>query len=164
MKPHEAAALLKIGASTIRAWTIGEYRQYFSPTAQGGDGRPRQLTDTDLHILHYINTMKQAGMGADSIHASLRQLQARNWDGLPSLPDAPPNVANVPVIPAAAADAALTAHTQSLMREIEMWKERVNDLQERLDDKDTQFVEAERRLAAALAELELWRAGRLKPE
>jgi DNA-binding transcriptional MerR regulator len=164
MKPSEVASMIGIAASTIRAWTIGEFKPYLSPTGQGGEGRARNLTEHDAQVLHLIAVMKRNGVPADDIHAQLRALQTNEWEALPPLPDVPLNVASVPMVPAAAADTALDTERRSLLREIAKLESRIEQLEERLDGKDEELKDALQKMAAAERELEFWRTGRLKPE
>lgn len=162
MKPSEAAAVIGIAASTIRAWSVGEFKQYLSPTGQGGDGRARNLTEHDIRVLNFINNQKREGVSSDLIHAQLRSMQIEEWDELPPLPTIVSNVASVPMMPIVAADNKIEAERRGWLREIAKLEQQVEKLQERLDAKDERLLEAERKLSAATAELELWRQGRLK--
>jgi DNA-binding transcriptional MerR regulator len=164
MRPSEVAAMIGIAASTIRAWSVGEFKPYLSPTGQGGEGRARNLTEHDVRVLNLIATMKHEGARVEHIHGQLRALQANDWEELPPLPDAPVNVASVPMVPAAAADKALDAERRSLLREIARLEERIEALEGRLDDTSGELSEALQKLAAAERELEFWRSGRLKPD
>jgi DNA-binding transcriptional MerR regulator len=174
MKPGDVADLLGVGRSTVTAWTAGEWREYFSPNAQGGEGRARDLNETDIRILQFISDQKRSGRSSDEIHAALVQMRADGWGDLPPLPSGQ-NMARVPVVPSAAADAALSAHTGALLREIATLEKRIGDLSGQLaDEQGARRADVERfmremgelrgQLAAALNELELWRKGRLKPE
>lgn len=164
MKPSEVAAMIGIAASTIRAWSVGEFKPYLSPTGQGGEGRARNLTEHDVRVLNLIATMKHDGARAEDIHAELRALQKNDWEGLSPLPDTPINVASVPMVPAAAADKALDIERRSLLREIARLESRIEQLEGRLDDASGDLKDTLQKLAAAERELELWRSGRLRPD
>jgi DNA-binding transcriptional MerR regulator len=164
MKPGDVATLLGIGRSTVSAWTSGEYREYFTLSAQGGSGRVRNLTDLDVRLLHFIDALKKASTPPEEIHVALQQLKATGWDDLPPIPDAPAGMASVPVVPSAAAESALASERRSHAREIEMWRLRVEELQSEVNSERSDKEELLRELGEAQAELRLWRSGRLKPE
>jgi DNA-binding transcriptional MerR regulator len=143
---------------------MGEFKDYFTPSAQGGSGRPRNLTEVDIRILHFIDQMKKESAPADEIHTALRHMRGKGWQGLPDIPVAPENMANVPVVPTAAADVALSTERRGLMREITILQERLSQLEDRLEAKDEDILELTRQLSAAETELHLYRTGRLKPD
>ena len=118
MKPSQAATILGMGASTIRAWSMGEFKPYLSPTAQGGSGRNRDLTELDVRIIGYINRLKQQSVPLEEIHANVKRLQEEDWRDLPLLPDVAgvSGVSNVAVVPKAAHDMALDAERKSLLK------------------------------------------------
>lgn len=163
MKVADVAALVGIAGSTVRAWSMGEYKRYLSPTAQGGSGSTRNFTDLDARILALIHTRKIAGAAAHEIHAELQALQADDWHDLPSLSASAPNVAPVPVVPAAAAEAALSAHTQALLREIADLRQRIESLEGKNDALQSSVAELRAQLARAETLVELYESGRLKP-
>ncbi len=128
MKPSDVAVMLGLGRSTVTAWTSHEYKQYFSASAQGGQGRGRNFTDTDVRIMYALKVMKDDNTPPDSNHERLHRWQANDWNELPDMPDAPANFASVPMVPVAAAETALSTEKRSLMREIAMLQERVEQL------------------------------------
>jgi DNA-binding transcriptional MerR regulator len=178
MKPAEAATLLGIGRSTVTTWTMGEFKDYFTPGAQGGSGRPRNLTDLDVRILHVIDEMKKESMPSDEIHAALRRMRSKDWQGLPDMPSAGAGTAVVPVMPTAAADAAVN----TLLRENNEVRLRVRELEQKIDalhQEAKEDIAAERserdkllrelgevraKLERANAIIELFEEGRLKPK
>jgi DNA-binding transcriptional MerR regulator len=184
MKPAEIAGTLEVSVATVRAWS-GEFKQFLSPNAGGGDGRHRDFSDHDLRILYFVKLQKRSSAPASEIYEALRQMQATDWEGLPYVPQTP-TVSKVPMVPAAAADVALDTERRALLREIASLQERVDDLQRRLDSKDEEIktiinskdeqirgVLAEnseeiraltKQLAEVETELKLYRSGRLKPE
>ncbi len=171
MKPSEIADLIGIASSTIRAWTLGEFKRFFSPSAQGGSGRNRNLNETDSRILSYIAMMKRQNVSSDEIHIALQRMQKNNWEDLPPLPEAPAGVMNVPAIPKSTADAALDMERRGLLREIALLYERINelklenkDLREKGETRNAEIAGLHRQLAEVETELKFYRAGRLKPE
>lgn len=173
MKPSEVASILGIAASTIRAWSLGEYRQYLSPNAQGGTGRNRDLTELDARILGYIARTKQQSMPGDEIQINLKRLQQDDWRDLPLLHDVSgvAGVSNMAVIPKQAHDMSIDAERRGLLREIAQLQSRIEELEaerkaERTDH-DTLLREIgnlQREIGELTSELNLWRAGRLKPD
>ena len=163
MKPSELSRLIGIAASTIRAWSAGEYRVYLTPSAQGGDGASRQFTALDARIFLLIAQLKQRGATNADIHAQLRQMQAGDWQELPELP-AVVGASLVPVIPESTAAAALESQTRALLREVAGLQKQLEQLQSKLDGRDETILELTRRLAGAETELRLYREGRIKPD
>lgn len=159
MKPTDAARLLDISTSAIRSWTLYDFREYFSTDAQGGDGRARNISEVDLKVLHLIASSKRENISTEQIHMDLQAARKNNYENLP-LPLVAPRSASVPVMPLAAAD----VQARGLLREITELQRLIDTLQARLDSKDETIIDLSSRLAAAERELELWRAGRLKPE
>jgi DNA-binding transcriptional MerR regulator len=177
MKPQDVATLLQIGRSTVTTWTMGEFKEYFTPGAQGGSGRPRNLTEIDVRILHLIDEMKKSNVPGDEIHAALRRLRDDDWQGLPDMPSAGSGTAVVPVMPTAAADAAVS----TLLRENNELRQRMRDLENKIDalhreakadlaaersERDTllrELGDVRAKLERASAIIELYEQGRLKP-
>ena len=169
MKPSEVARILRIAPTTVRAWSA-EYADVLSPGGAGGDGRFRDFNDQDLRILYFIQQEKRSSVPGDEIHEALRQMQARDFEGLPYVPERP-NVAEVPMVPAAAADSALGAERRALLREIAFLEERVGRLEEKLgeerstsDERLREIVDLNGKLQRALALVELYEQGRIKPK
>lgn len=130
MQPHEAARLLDIHPNTVRTWTSDKrYKRFFSDTAQGGDGSARDLTDDDIRVLHYIDQMKDRGLRADEVEASLEQAQAQGFDRLP-MPVQSDAIARTPVIPVQAAEAAVRGKQDALEIMREEMRERLQEMRE----------------------------------
>lgn len=137
MKTNELARWLALDTATLRSWTIGEFRPYMSPTAQGGNGRTRHFTEQDARVLAFITTLKAQATPKEEIHVALRQMQTGNWADLPAMPAAPAGVEPISMIPREAAETAVTSQRSALMREIAMLQDRVEQLQTALDDERT---------------------------
>ena len=168
MKPGEVAIYLGVGRSTVTTWTNGEFKDYFTPGAQGGQDRPRVFTELDIRIMYLIKLRKDQNVAADRIHSELRNLRDHDWDGLPDLPAAQ-SVQSVPVIPTAAADAALSTERRALLREIALLNEQIETLRGALEKREgdqekylREIADLRADLSAAQVELGLWRSGRLK--
>ncbi|MBE2266688.1 MAG: hypothetical protein IAE80_00555, partial [Anaerolinea sp.] len=89
--------------------------------------------------------------------------QAGDWQELPELPVVV-GASLVPVIPESTAAAALESQTRALLREVAGLQKQLEQLQNKLDDKDETILELTRRLAGAETELRLYREGRIKPD
>lgn len=165
-KPGEAARIAGIGRSTVSAWTApgSLYYPYFTPGAQGITGGPRAgervLSERDVQILCYVRARRAAGALEGPIADELEHMRLAGWDGLPPIVGSPAAVKSVTVIPEE------TAHEQqrALLREIVALQGRLDAAQARLDARDERLLALERALARAELELELWRAGRLRPD
>jgi DNA-binding transcriptional MerR regulator len=171
MKPSEIATFLGLGRSTVALWTSGEYREFFTPSAQGGQGRARSFTDRDIRVMYALKEMKANNTPAESIHETLRRWRADDWHALPDLPAAPANFASVPVVPTAAADAALSAERRALLREIGFLQQRIEQLEaERQTDRAAleallrEIADLTGQLQRALTLNELHEQGRIKPK
>jgi len=124
MKPGEVATLLGIARSTVTLWTNNDFKQYFTPGAQGGGGN-RSFTEQDVRVMNLLKTLKASNTPAEQIHQQLQQLQADDWQGLPDMPQAQ-SVAHVPVMPTAAADAAMSMQQRGYLREIQILNEQLD--------------------------------------
>lgn len=171
MKTHEIAAHLGIATSTIRTWSNGEFKQYLSPTGQGGEGQYRNFTETDSRILAYVNVMKQQSRPRDEIHMALKRMQGEDWIDLPPMPPAPPGVSPLRMVPESTAETALVTQRSALLREIAIKDERIEqlesevaDLRKQLEANDADHETLLIRAIEAETELKLWRSGRIKPE
>ena len=134
-----------------RAWSMGEFKPYLSPTAQGGSGRNRNLTELDARILGYINQLKQQSVPLEDIHFNLKRLQNSDWRDLPLINDVAgiSGLSHVPVVPKAAHDMTLDAERKALLREISFLEERIKVLEgERKADAAT-IIELNRELVRA---------------
>lgn len=159
MQPHEAARLVGISVNTVRAWTLYDYKQFFSPTAQGGSGRKRELTDTDVRVLTYLRDVKRDGLTGDEVIAALRQAQQRGFDMLP-MPRNTEAIVPTPVIPVQAADNALMGERRALeiLREetqarldeyrelVEYERNRASQERQRYEESNKRALELEREL------------------
>ena len=182
MKPSDVAALLGIATSTIRTWTMGEFKQYLSPTGQGGDGKYRNFTERDARIIALINELKRENTPLDDIHGTLKRLQTEDWIDLPPMPPAPPGISPIRMVPELTAETAISTQRHALLREISILQERVEGLEEQLrrekERREEELLKAQegreellreiadlqRRLGESDVELKLYRSGRLKPD
>lgn len=149
MKTGELAKWLGIADITLRQWSANEYREYLSPTGQGGSGRNRVFTDMDARVIAHVVRMKAAGADRDTIHASLKTMQADNWRNLPDMPAAPPDFEPIAMIPREAAENAVTGQRQALMREISLLQDRVDSLVDDLKNERAAKESAQAELSAA---------------
>src|SRR5690606_25107436 len=121
----------------------------------------------DLRILSFINGLKKRSTPVEQIYSQLRPLQADNWQDLPYLSEGPGPVAQMAVVP----EAAMVTQQQLLLRENADLRQRIDDLQVRLDEKDAnqekllrELADLREQIGATESELGLWREGRLKAE
>lgn len=146
MKTKELADWLGVSPNTVRYWTLGDFKEYLSPTAQGGSGRVRNFTDTDARIIAFIATMRQEGAETAEIHMALSRLQTEEWADLPPMPAAPPGTGTISMISREVAETAISTQRTALMREIVL-------LQERVENLETQLMDEREKRDAAQSEL-----------
>lgn len=170
MKPSEVASRIGIAATTVRAWTAGEFKQYMSPGGRGGDGSGRNLTEQDARILARIAYLKDNGARADEIHVDLQRMAANDWVDLPDLPEVPGSQ-RVAVVPRSTAETALSAERRALLTEIARLEKHLEDSEKRLDkahDENQKLLreigDMREKIGELATELRLYKAGRLKPE
>lgn len=142
MKPSDVSRLTGIPASSLRTWS-GEYAEYLSPAAAGGDGRKRDYSDQDIRILMYVADQKARNVIGEDIHASLKSMKITAWIDLPPLPNVPPGMEPVALIPREAAETKIDMQRQALYKEIEWLQKQIEALedelqQERADKKSLQ--------------------------
>jgi len=153
MKTSDLARWLNLDTATIRHWTIGEYRSFMSPTAQGGDGRTRHFTEQDARILAFVASLKAQSTPKDEILVALNQMQSGNWADLPPMPAVPPGVEPISMIPREAAEVSITTQRSALMREIAMLQDRAEQLETALVSERTAKDALQLQLTAAREEL-----------
>ena len=134
MKTKDLADWLGVATGTIRSWTSGEFRRYLSHTAQGGQGRTRNFTETDARIIALVAALKDQGTPKNEIHTTLQRLQAEDWQDLPPMPAAPPGHGPVPMVSKDAAETALSTQRASLLRQVAILEERNERLEAQLAD------------------------------
>lgn len=169
MTPDEAHKLTGVGRSTINIWTLEEFRDYFSPTAQGGNKRTRDLTEHDVRLLIFLREQTNARRPRPEIHAALQQMRRDDWRDLPDIPYGA-NSAVVPVVPAAAADAAITSERRMYLAQISALEEQLQRAQQQADHERQRNEPLLREIGDLKAEkarlqllIELYESGRLKP-
>lgn len=147
MKTQELAEWLDIGTSTLRLWTLREYKSYFSESARGGSGRTRNFTDRDARIAAHIARLKNEGHSSDEVHVALKTLQEGDWQGLPEMPAAPPEFEPISMIPREAAETRNDLQRARYMREIAALEDRVDQLTDELKAERASKEEIQRELA-----------------
>lgn len=183
MKTSEVAQLLGLSPNTVRTWTWREFRSYFSPDAQGGDGNTREFNELDIQVMSHIATLTRKHTAREDIHTDLRKMQGGNWIDLPPLRPAPSKTLSMPVVPAEAAQRELDSERRALMREVATLQGYVEKMEHQLHeerkdhavDNDKHLRElamlrqelgqAEEKARSARSEtlVELYESGRLKP-
>lgn len=152
MKTHELAKWLGLSPNTVRVWTRGEFKTYLTPTAQGGEGRYRNFDDHDARVVAFIAALKQQNTPVKEIHMTLTQLQENNWEDLPPMPLAPPGEGPVMMMPREAAERAIDTQKNTLMRQIAVMEEKVEDLSLQLEQEREQHQQERRQLQTELVE------------
>lgn len=183
MRTTEVANLLGLSPNTVRTWTWREFRSYFSPDAQGGDGSTREFSELDVQIMSHIASLTRKNLPRESIHAELSRLQAEDWQDLPPIHAAPAKTLGMPVVSAEAAQRELDSERRALLREVatlqvqterlerqlieerEGRREDTTKLQAEIADLRQQLGRAEERAQSARDKtlVELYESGRLKP-
>jgi DNA-binding transcriptional MerR regulator len=166
LKPADAAKLLGVSASALRTWSIDEFKEYLSPSGQGGDGRYRDFTEVDLRVLNLINEMKKASKPLEEIHITLRALQSGNWERLPSLPQRAMTGSTM-----GQPDSGDSERSRALLQEIALYREQRDELQAQLDQERQaneqllrELADKERKIGELSTLVRLYEEGRLKPD
>lgn len=146
MKTAELAKWLGLGTSTLRLWTNHDFKQYLSPTAQGGSGRVRSFTELDARIIGHVARLKAEGIPLDEIHTALDVMRRDEWRSLPDMPPAPPGAGAIALMPREAAESAITSQRTGLLREISLLQDRVETLEEQLHTEQQRRTEVETEL------------------
>lgn len=183
MHTTEVATLLGISPNTVRTWTWREFRSYFSPGAQGGDGSTREFTELDVQVMSHIATLTRKNVPRETIHAELTRLQANDWQDLPPIHAAPAKTLGMPVVSAEAAQKELDSERRALLREVATLQMQAERLERQLIDEREARREDSSKLQSEIAALreqlgraeeraqsvrdrtlvELYENGRLKP-
>lgn len=132
MRTTELSRRLGITDATIRQWTRGEFKNYMSDSAQGGDGKRRFFTDTDTRILAYIASLTNNATSRDEIHATLKNMQSNEWRDLPPMPEAPAGQEPIRLVPESTAQTAIYEQRAAMMREITILEEQIEKLETNL--------------------------------
>ncbi len=168
MKAAKSARALGINERTLKLWISHPALSPFFSERARLEGSQRELSDDDLLVANTIRTLR-AGVANN----------AANWSGIAERLKSGHRDRNLPP-EAAMVDTGLTVmaqhermievtkdHQQALARVSELEAER-HALRDQLNTALARNAEDRERLALKLgraeAELELWRAGRLKPE
>lgn len=132
MKTKELADLLDISASTVRIYTKGDWQQYLSSSAQGGDGKTRQFDDQDARVIAFITALRTDGASTREIHRTLQAMQDQNWADLPPLPEERHKA--VSMVPESTAEMAVMRERAVLQQQIEVLEVEIDTLRERIAD------------------------------
>ncbi len=152
MKTHELAKWLGLSPNTIRVWTREEFKTYLSPSAQGGDGRYRNFDEQDARVVAFIASLKQENIPIKEIHMTLTQMQEDDWEDLPPMPSAPPGEGPVSMMPREAAERAIDTQKNTLMRQIAVMEDKVEDLTVQLREEREQHQQERQQLQSDLVE------------
>lgn len=148
--PKQVADNLNLSSTTIRNYSR-LWSDYLSPAANPEAGQPRLYSEDDLAVIATIAALRDNQATTDQIRAALDAGQ-RLEPVRPPVEEPPADRAgDGPTVEAAAAAAAATTA-------IDIYRDRVNQLEARADQLADRLIEAEKRAAAAEKELEVMRA------
>ena len=86
MKTNEVASYLGIATSTLRQWTLYDYKKFLTDSAKG-DGQRRNFEPLDIRILSYVNSLKDDNKTNTEIIEILEGMQENDWQSLPEVDD-----------------------------------------------------------------------------
>lgn len=143
------AAWLDVSARTIRLWS-GEYAEYLSPQAVGGDGRARSFNELDQRILARVAALRTQNTAIEDIHADLKLLHADQWQDLPPMPpSASPDDTPIQMVPRETAERVFYEQRAALLREIEIRESRIGELTAELRQERDNAAQLQSELTAA---------------
>lgn len=154
MKMSAVVTALNAADSTVRKYAT-LYSDFLSPSGMGGGGKHRDFTDHDVRVLKLVFDMLAAKQSEDSIHATLRSLEAGGWERLPPLEG---NSA-LAIMPSPSAVIEMQQERAVMQKEIDMLREQLAELKAERADRD----DLVKKLAEAETMLRLYESGRLKP-
>ena len=159
MKTQEAAQFLDIASSTLRQWTLYEFKEFLSSEAQG-DGSRRNFKSMDLRILSFIADLKKDNHTADEIRETLRQMKEGGWKNLPELPDVSEEQSRIEVM-MSNAEVMIDEREKALRMQISLLSAEIDDVREQLQGERQenkqlykQISELERELGDAKGQLQ----------
>lgn len=86
MKLNTLAEKLDVAPATLKRWTR-QFKAYTNtPSEPPKRGKVRHLDDHSARVLFYVSTERAAGIAFDQIEQGLREIQEKDWQGLPDLP------------------------------------------------------------------------------
>ena len=151
--PKQIANRLNLSSTTIRNYSR-LWADYLSPSANPQAGQGRLYTEDDLAVMATIAALRENQATADQIRAALDAGQRMEPMPPPEVerPADADRAGDAPNVEAHAAAAAAAASTA-----IDIYRDRVNQLETRADQLADRLIAAEARAAAAERELEVMR-------
>ena len=147
----QAARSANVSGTTIRNWSR-MYADYLSPSANPTAGTPREFTPDDLAVFSTIAVLRDQLQETEAIRAALDDGQRLEPLHPPPHEQPPADRAGQGEHVEAAAAAAAAASTA-----IDIYRDRVNQLEARADQLADRLIAAEARAAAAERELQILR-------
>jgi DNA-binding transcriptional MerR regulator len=127
------AQLLDVDPSTVRRWA-SVYKEFFSPSSRPAQGKSRALTDHDVRVISLISSLRDAGLDLEGVRKRLNEMQADNWNDLPSIPDEWQRVAGTIPLDVAQARAGEMMTIAALQMEVKHLTAALESAQKRVDD------------------------------
>ena len=146
--PKQVADSLNLSSTTIRNYSQ-LWAEYLGPAANPPTGQARLYSEEDIAVISTIVALRENGATTDQIRAAL-DAGPRLEPVRPPQADRADRADDGPTVEAAAAAAAATTA-------IDIYRDRVNQLEARADQLADRLIAAEARAAAAERELQILR-------
>ena len=156
----QAARSANVSGTTIRNWSR-MYADYLSPSANPSAGTPREYTPEDLAVFSTIAVLRDQLQETEAIRAALdegQRLEPLHPPPVDQILGKRGHAAAQADADQAATDQAAAAAAASAATAIDIYRDRVNQLEARADHLADRLIDAEARAAAAERELEVMRA------
>ena len=151
--PKQVADNLNLSSTTIRNYSR-LWSDYLSPAANPQAGQPRLYSEDDLAVIATIAALRDNQATTDQIRAALDEGQRLE----PVRPLEDERAARADQAAADPGQASAAAAAAAASTAIDIYRDRVNQLEARADQLADRLIEAEKRAAAAEKELEVMRA------
>ena len=153
----QAARSANVSTTSIRNWAK-LYADFLSPSANPPAGTPREFTAADLSVFTTVAVMRAQLVEPEAISAALdagERLEPMRPPFEEPFTDRAGQADQSAADPGQASAAAAAAAASTA---IDIYRDRVNQLEARADNLADRLIEAEKRAAAAEKELEIMRA------
>jgi DNA-binding transcriptional MerR regulator len=127
----ELAKLLGIDRITLGRW-VERYAPYMSPGATPPKGKARNLTETDVRVLHLVATLRDTGIDHDDIELRLKEMQGNGWSELPEIPSEWQQISETMPVTEAASRAYELAQVAVLQSELKHVQQALQEVQGRV--------------------------------
>lgn len=132
MNPSRFAQLTGTHKNTVRRWT-NIYAPFLSPSAAPATGRARSLQGHDQRVLLYVATMRDQGLDQEAITQRLSEMQANEWDGLPTVPPEWQDTGKSVPVELAAARASEMATVAALQTELQHTRQALQEARQQVE-------------------------------